>query len=147
MNRNYFIAVEKQLKEVTKPMSIEDLIMLQAQSVKDLKTKVLSIGNEQDKLAERINNLDCSNLTGTPRQQLNAIIKKYAFTNGITYPAAYNEFYIKFNTAFHSNIKLSAYHYKTKNHIKNLTIPDYMERSGQIPDGLRIASKMISGEN
>jgi len=132
---------------ILNPMSIEDLVILQAQSVKELKTKVSLIGEKQDKLTERFDNLDKVNITGTQRQQLNATIKKYALDNGITFGESYNEFYSKFNTAFHSNIKLKVYHYKTKNNIKNLTVPDYFERVGQLEDCLRIANKMISGVN
>jgi len=41
--RKYFIAVEKKFKEIAKPQSIEDLIILQANSVKELKNAVESI--------------------------------------------------------------------------------------------------------
>ena len=44
--RNYFIEVERRLKEQIHPKSIEDLIIMQAQSVKELKAEVASQGEK-----------------------------------------------------------------------------------------------------
>lgn len=43
--RNYFIAVEAKLKELSKPQTIEDLIILQAQSMKDMKQQLNEVNH------------------------------------------------------------------------------------------------------
>ncbi|MDK2794418.1 MAG: hypothetical protein PWP75_1047 [Caldanaerobacter sp.] len=67
-----------------KPQCIEDLIIMQAQSVKELKARV----EKQEKMLQiaqhRLDNLDAVNLEGDLRQRLNQMIKKYAFERGIT---------------------------------------------------------------
>jgi len=43
--RNYFIAVEAELEELSKPQTVEDLIILQAQSMKDMKQQLNEVNH------------------------------------------------------------------------------------------------------
>jgi len=43
--RNYFISIEKKFKEIAKPQSIEDLIIMQAQSMKDMKQQLNEVNH------------------------------------------------------------------------------------------------------
>jgi len=145
--RKYFIAVEKKFKELPKLMTTEEMIILQAQSVGELKLKVTLIGDKADKLTERFNNLDKVNITGSPRQRLKLMVDKYSHDNGVTYSTGWNEFKIRYNTAYHTNVELKKKFFMNKNKLKTLTNPDYLERIGLIEDALRVADKMISGVN
>ena len=142
--RSYFIAVEKKLKEVMKPMTIEEIIILQAQSVGELKTKVALIEESHDKLTERFNNLDATNITGTPRQRLKLLVDKYSFDKGVTYSTGWGDFKSNFNVAYHTNVENKKKHFMSKNKLKVLSNPDYLERIGLINDALRVADKMAN---
>ena len=142
--RSYFIAVEKKLKEAMKPMTIEEIIILQAQSVKELKTKVTLVEDNHTKLEERFNNLDATNITGTPRQRLKLLVDKYSFNKGVTYSTGWGDFKSNFNVAYHTNVENKKKHYMSKNKLKTLTNPDYLERIGLIQDALRVADKMVN---
>lgn len=97
-----------------------------------------------EKLEHRINNLDATNIEGTPRQRLNDMVRKYAYDNGILYPQAWKDFRRNFNTAYRTNIELKKKNYQKEHGIKNLTYPEYMERIGLIEDALRVADKMLN---
>lgn len=138
------------MKSQQKPISIEDMIILQAQSVKELKSKVEEIdvrseyAAEQAQLAhQRINMLDAIDPDGTPRQQLIKLINRYAEKNGLLYAAAWSQFKQAFNTAYSTNLKALANNYKTRHGISKLTIPEYLEKAGSIDDALRVARKML----
>jgi hypothetical protein len=123
-------------KEI-KPATIEDLIIMQAQSVKELKAKVQI-------LEHRIENLDAVNIEGTPRQRLNAMIRKYAFVLGIKHNLGWERFKQAYNTAFRTNLETLIANYKKNNNLKRLTIPEYLEFTNQLDDALRIADKMLN---
>ena len=123
-------------KEI-KPVTIEDLIIMQAQSVKELKAKVQI-------LEHRIENLDAVNIEGTPRQRLNAMIRKYAFTLGIKHNIGWERFKQAYNTAYRTNLETLIANYKKNNNLKRLTIPEYLELTNQLDDALRIADKMLN---
>ncbi len=95
-------------------------------------------------LEHRINNLDATNIDGTPRQRLNDIVKKYAYENGILYKQAWKDFRSNFNIAYRTNLELRRQNYMEKNDIKRLSYPEYMEKTGLIEDALRVADKMLN---
>jgi phage anti-repressor protein len=80
--RKYFIAVEKKFKELAKPQSIEDLIIMQANSVKELKTEVQAIkknieGNTQELQSMRdIITLNPNSWRADTTKLVNAIAQK-----------------------------------------------------------------------
>lgn len=92
----------------------------------------------------RINNLDGTNITGTHRQRLNAMIRKYVHDKGILYNIGWGDFRRHFDTAYRTNIALRFENYKKSYAAKNLTLPEYLERAGLIEDALRVADKMIN---
>lgn len=95
-------------------------------------------------LEHRINNLDATNIDGTPRQRLNDVVKKYAYENGILYKQAWKDFRSNFNIAYRTNLELRRQNYMEKNDIKRLSYPEYMEKTGLIEDALRVADKMLN---
>lgn len=130
--------------QLTTPVSIEDLIIMQAQSVKELKAKVAAIEDKVNAAHHRIDNLDKLDIIGDPQQRLNAMIRKYAVQNGLSFRRAWHEFRQAFNTAFRTNLTLLMEHYKFKHGLKELTIPQYLAAVGRLDDGIRVADKMLN---
>lgn len=95
-------------------------------------------------LEHRINNLDATNIEGTPRQRLNQMIRKYAFDKGIPHNKAWQEFRSNFNRAYGMNIEQRRANYIARNGIKDITYPEFLERIGFIEDALRVADKMLN---
>ncbi|WP_304459252.1 Bro-N domain-containing protein [Alicyclobacillus sendaiensis] len=126
------------------PMAIEDLIILQAQSVKELKAKVAELEEKTRVAMARIDIFDNVNIIGDPKQRLNAMIRKYAARNGLTYQQGWRDFRTAFNTAYRTNIVLLMEHHKAKHGLKSLTMPEYLEQTGRLDDALRVADKMLN---
>lgn len=115
--------------------------MLQAMVNVELQSKQLE---QKLQIAEhRLDNLDCTNIEGTPRQRLKAMINKFSYSQGITYQQAWHEFRANFNTAYRTNIQQRLDNYCLKNG-KKITLPEYLERVGLAEDALRIADKMLN---
>ena len=141
-----------------KPKCIEDVLIESLEEIKQTRIaveKAKADADEAKRIAKeasknneivnhRINNLDCTNIQGTPRQRLNSIVKKYSFDKGITVPTAWREFRKSFNTAYHTNIEQRKTNYLAKNKIKSLSFPEYLEKVGLIEDSLRVADKMLN---
>lgn len=100
---------------------------------------------EQEKkvqiLEHRVNTLDGITIEGTKRQQLNAMIRKYAFDNGFTFSKAWQDFIAAFNLAYRTNLTLRVKNTKAK------STPDYLERVGWLEDALRVADKLLNTVN
>lgn len=146
--RRYFIEIEKKYRqqifkvnELSPELQMFNQI-LQSLAVAELKAK--EIENRLHINEFRLNNLDASNIEGTPRQRLSQIIKKYAFNEGVPYNTAWYEFRRNFNTAYRMNIEHRKNNYQAKAGLKKLTYPDYFERVGLIEDALRVADKMLN---
>lgn len=153
----YVIKFEEMESKIKAPASIEDLIIMQAQSVKEIKIKVSQIEENSLRLERanlqlvkeveinkhRIDTLDCTNIEGTPRQRLGSMVKKYAFDNGIIIPKAWEAFKTSFNIAYRKNIQLLKSNYCKANK-KDLTLPEFLEQVGLIEDALRVAEKMLN---
>lgn len=73
--RNYFIAVEEKLKEISKPQSIEDLIIMQAQSVKELKSKVLQLETTTQVIKDTVATHTKDNWRETINKMMNKIVE------------------------------------------------------------------------
>lgn len=116
----------------------------QLQLLISMELKQKELEQKTQVLEHRVNNLDTTNIDGTPRQRLNAMVKKYAYDNGILYKQAWKDFRRHFNTAYRTNIELKKSNYMESNGIKNLSYPAYMERVGVIEDALRVADKMLN---
>lgn len=96
-----------------------------------------------EQLGKRIDLVAGVTLEGTPQQQLNTLVRRYAAQKRIQYDAAWNEFKQSFNNAFCTNLKTKRDNYMQRNGLKALTIPEYLTRTGQIDDALRVAKRMV----
>jgi phage anti-repressor protein len=142
--RKYFIEVEKRSKK--RPQSIEDLIIMQAESMKDVKTRLVSIESKAEKINHRINNLDGTNIQGNEQQQFNQMLKRFAWQEGVQISKAWKLFDQAFNTAFHTNLTAKRENYAARNGFKSLTRPQYLSVTGQVQDGIRVLDKMLNEE-
>jgi pyruvate-formate lyase len=142
--RKYFIEVEKRSRK--RPQSIEDLIIMQAESMKDVKTRLVSIESKAAKINHRIDNLDGTNIKGNEQQQFNQMLKRLAWQEGVQISKAWKLFDQAFNTAFHTNITAKRENYAARNGFKSLTRPQYLSVTGQINDGIRVLDKMLNEE-
>lgn len=141
---NEFHRMREELQRQKLPATIEDLIIMQAQSVKELKAKVAQLEEQTTAAHHRIDNLDKIDIIGDQQQRLNAMIKKYAFSRGLTFPQAWKDFRQAFNTAYRTNLKLLIENYKFKHGIKELSAPEYLARVGRLEDAIRVADKLLN---
>jgi hypothetical protein len=111
---------------------------------KQLEQDIASTKQKTQTLEHRMNNLDATNIDGTPRQRLNDMVRKYAYDNGLLYPQAWKDFRKGFNTAYRTNIEQKKNNYLKKHNVKQLSYPEYLERVGLIEDALRVADKMLN---
>lgn len=151
-----FEEMEQAIKETQPqvPMTIEDMIIMQAQSVKELKYKVDEVeakseyaSEQAERAHKRLDELDAIDPNGTPRQQLSKLVTHYAERNGLQYAEGWRKFREAYNIAYHTNVMTLANNYKARHGIRQLTIPDYLEKVDKIPDALRVANKMLHPAN
>ncbi len=126
------------------PVSLEDLIILQAQSVKELKAKVALIEEKTIAAHHRIDSLDTTNIEGTLRQRLEKMVKRYAWANGIYHSVAWHHFDQAYNTAFHTNLTALRQNHCKRHGLKDITRPEYLEAAGRLEDAIRVADKMLN---
>src|SRR5690606_29486828 len=106
--------------------TIEDLIIMQAQSVKELKQKVDQQEKKLETISHRIDNFDKLDTIGDLQQRLNSMVRKYAADNGVSFPTAWRDFRKSFNTAYRTNIKILVQNYALKHGLKSLSVPQYL---------------------
>lgn len=128
----------------SKPMCVEDLIIMQATALKEMRQKVEAIEKQVTTMTHRIDNLDHVNIKGDPRQRLNNMVRKLAQVKGIPYDDAWRSFRTAYNTAFRTNIKAIATTYAKKNKSKKVTVPEMLEILNKLDDGIRVADKMLN---
>lgn len=143
--RKYFIEVEKRYRQ-QQPQSIEDLIIMQAQSVKELKAKVEQQSKQLEVVNHRLDNIDRVDLIGDLQQRLNNMVKKYSQQKGLTFAQGWRDFRGAFNTAYRTNLKARVNHYKEKHGLKNLTMPQYLSITNNLEDAIRVADKLLNRE-
>lgn len=144
-------AIRKTGTYVQPATSMEDLIIMQAQSVKELKAKVDRIEATANRanattavLAHRVDNLDLTNIEGTPRQRLEKMMRRYAWSGGLQYPAAWRQFDGAYNTSYHRNLTRLRNSYAIQHGLRSITRPAYLEATGQIEDAIRVADKLLN---
>lgn len=145
-----FEEMEKELSQSQLPLTVEDMIIMQANSVKELKAKVEHVevnaefAKEQAITAhQRIDAMDNTDLIGDLQQRLVRKVQKYAERNGLTYSTGWRDFRQCFNTAFRTNISLRKKYHMESRGIKKMTVPEYLAATEQLPDALRVAEKML----
>ncbi|GAB6891134.1 antA/AntB antirepressor family protein [Geobacillus stearothermophilus] len=147
--RKYFIEVEKRYR-LQRPQSIEDLIILQAQSMKEIRERQERLERENQKLLQehtvlrhRLDNIDRIDTIGDLRQRLNRMIQRYARQNGIPFNHAWKDFVQAFNTAYKTNLELRRQNYINKTG-KDVSRPQFLEDMGLLEDAIRVADKMLN---
>lgn len=141
--RKYFIEVEKRQRQ-QQPQSIEDLIIMQAQSLKTVRQEQEALKRENQTFKQRLDNIDRVDAIGDLQQRLNGMIKKLARREGIPFGKAWSEFRQSYNTAYRTNLTTKINNYKEKHGLKSLTMPQYLSISGQLEDAIRVADKLLN---
>jgi len=112
------------------------------ESVQLLAAQEKRLAQLEDKTAiinHRIDNLDLTNIEGTPRQRLVKMVQRYANQKGITYSAAWHDFTSAYNVAYRTNLKARINRYSSK-----MSTPEYLDGVGEIEDAIRVADKMLN---
>lgn len=135
----------------TKPLSVEEISLLQSQALVEHKRELARLKmhqEEQDKKMEVLNSrMDTFNGVGTDgdkQQKLGQMIRLYAVKKGLQFQEAWKHFRQAYNIAFHTNITLLKNNYMTKKEIKSLTVPAYLVAAGYIDDALMVADKLLN---
>ena len=133
--RKYFIQVEK---EANKPMSVEDMIIAQATSVKELKNRVEAIEAKQIEAEKTLVAIEPAN-TPSPdkplRGRINEIVRMYCTTNAVPFNKAWKKLYQEVYYRCHVDLKRRAKDGKSK-----LDVADELEI---LPDLYSIASELF----
>jgi len=129
---------------VQQPKSVEDLIIMQAQSVKELRQQVQEVNIELQVHKHRIDSLDRIDVDGDGQQRLNKMIRKYAHQEGLTFQKAWRDFTDRFNTAYHTNLTARVDNYRDKHGLRELSRPQYLSIVGQLDDAIRVGDKMLN---
>lgn len=141
----YEMLVDSYFQKQIKPSSIEDLIIMQAESVKELKSKVSylesSITQTVDKtevLEKRINNLIDIDISQPKKDILNKYIQRYAIEKC---KSNFMEAWKHFDNAFYyvtgKKVKTRADHAKQ-------TRPVWLESNGYLDEAIRVADNMLN---
>lgn len=117
--------------------------MFQAVAKTELETKELK--QEQEAIKHRLDNIDSLDTVGDLQQRLNAMVRRYAQEKGVAFGLAWRDFRVAFNTAYRTNLKALVNNYEEKHNLKKLTAPQYLSLVDRLPDGIRVADKMING--
>ena len=128
----------------TQPMTMEDIIILQAQSVKELKAKVALIEEKATAAHHRIDNIDAIDTIGDLQQRLNAMVRRYAQQEGLSFSGAWKNFRQSYNVAFRTNITMLVENYKMKHGLGKITVPQYLSLSNKLEDAIRVADKLLN---
>lgn len=126
------------------PMALEDLIIMQAKSVKELKARVSQIEERTIAAHHRIDNLDNINIIGDPQQRLNAMVRKYAQQEGLTFSRAWRDFVQAYNAAYHTNLTMLKENYRLKKDMQEISTPEYLAAVGKLDDAIRVADKLLN---
>lgn len=126
------------------PQSIEDLIIMQANSVKEVREKVDKQSEQLETVNHRLDNIDQVDTIGDLQQRFNAMVRKYAQLRGVPFGNAWKEFRTAYNTAYRTNLKMKINNYKDKHGIKNLTMPQFLSVTDSLKDAIRVADKMLN---
>jgi prophage antirepressor-like protein len=126
------------------PQSPAELLLEMAKQFVEHERRMNRLEMQLQVASHRIDNLDNVDVIGDPQQRLNAMIRKYARQNGITFNQAWREFRSAYNTAYHTNITALRDNYKARFGLRELTIPEYLARTGKLEDAIRVADKMLN---
>ncbi|MDD6133269.1 MAG: Rha family transcriptional regulator [Selenomonadaceae bacterium] len=149
-----FNAMEKQLREQTKPKTQLDILVESAKALQEQERRLArteldieDIKKQQQIQSSRIDTFNCVCTEGTKRQKLVSMIQAYAAKKGLTYREGWHRFKAAYNTAFHTSIGNSISYYVKENGLKKKpSVPEFLEKKGLLDDAMRIADKLLNGE-
>ena len=126
------------------PKSPAELMLMAAQQLVEHEKKLKELEERTEAAHHRIDNLDKIDIIGDPQQRLNAMVRKYAVSRGLTFRQAWKDFRTAFNTAYRTNLTMLIENYKLKHGIKDLSMPEYLARVGRLDDAIRVADKLLN---
>lgn len=141
-----------------KPMTMEEVIAQSANALVEHKRQLRKLESEQHELKslqekqsaeletlnKRIDNLNGTNIEGTPRQIVNSLVRAYALKAGIEYRQAWKEAYQAYNIAYHANLKSLAQNYAKRNNLKSCSKLDYLEYTDKTNDLIQAVDRLIN---
>lgn len=123
-----------------------DILLKQVEELAEISTRLQVTVNHQNEMIEtavhRIDNLDMTNIEGTPQQRLNKMVRLYAVQNGLQFNNGWKDFTQAYNLAFSTNLTSRHDNYKEKN--GKCTLPEYLVATERIEDAVRVADKMLN---
>jgi prophage antirepressor-like protein len=137
-------AIRKTGTYSAKPACLEDVLIAQLQSMKEIRQQMDKHAEQLQTVNHRIDSLDTCNIAGDLQQRLGSMVKKYARDKGVAYNTAWDYFRTSYNTAFHTNLKVLITNYCNKHGLKSLTMPQYLSIAGKLEDAVRVADKMLN---
>lgn len=96
------------------------------------------------RLSHRLDNIDSLDTIGDLQQRLNAMVRRLAQQEGLSFPGAWKSFKQSFNVAFHTNITMLVENYKMKHGLSKITVPQYLSLTGKLEDAIRVADKLLN---
>lgn len=142
--RKYFIKVEKLFRQQQKPQTQAEMMLMFAQQMVENEKKVNQLEQKLTDVTHRIDNFDSLDTIGDLQQRLNAMIRKYATTKGLSFQQSWREFRTAFNTAYRTNVTMLIENYKMKHALKTLTLPQYLSMVSRLEDAIRVADKLLN---
>lgn len=127
-----------------KPITPTEALLQAVQILDNQAKQIAALEDKVTTVNHRIDSLDTINITGTPQQRLNAMVRKYSYDKGILYPRGWEDFKVAFNYAYRTNLETRRLNYMAQHNLKRLSIPQYLTNSGLIEDALRVADKMLN---
>ena len=146
-----YIEAFNEMEQQQKPqLTTADMFLQNAMLMKELETKQQeqqkTIDRQQEQLKKQQSTIDTLNgvcTNGTKRQKLNTLIRNFVNRNGLQYAEGWKKFLQAFNTAYKTNLNLQITNYcKANNLRKKLSKPEFLEKTNQLDDALRVAEKM-----
>lgn len=139
-----YVTKFEEMEKQTQPQSQLEILQASINQLVEQEQKVKQIETQLTTVNHRLDNIDRIDTIGDLRQRLNAMVKRYAHQEGLTFSTAWKEFRNAFNTAYHTNLTNRVNHYKDKHGLKSLSIPLYLSLSNNLEDAIRVADKMLN---
>lgn len=132
----------RQTGQYSKPQSIEDLIIMQAQSMKDIRQQLESTKMEIATAHAEIKDVKQGlvDINEPLRKQFNDAVRSYSHQSNIGFNQAYNNVYNLINAQHHVNIQQRVENRKNKN--KNIRPIDIIEELNLLVPAIRLAKSL-----